>query len=75
MQAIVPPVVFREPVSALCKQKKATVCKQKNCRLLGSNTEIANTETSTLKETASLSLLHAAVHEALFLNLGVFMNS
>ena len=75
MQAILPPVLFRVLVPAVCKQKKATVCKQRNHRLLGTDTEIASTETSTLKETPSLSFLCATAHEALFLNLDVFMQS
>lgn len=75
MQAILPSVVFTVLVSAVCKQKKATVCKQRYCRLHGTDTEIASAEISTLKETASLSLLCAIAHEALFLNLDIFMNS
>lgn len=67
MQAISPSVVFTVLVSA--------VCKQRNCRLRGTDTEIASTEISTLKETASLSLLCAIAHEVLFLNLDIFMNS
>lgn len=53
IQAVLPPGVCRELVSAVCKHKEAAVCTQRNCRLLQTDTEIAGTETSTLKETAS----------------------
>jgi len=72
MLAILPPGVFRMLVNCCLQAEKG---RQRNCRLLGTNTEVASTETSPFEKLPSLSLLCTIVHEVLLFSSNMLMNS